>query len=524
MEQVHSVIKDRYFSLGDNSPMRKILLLVGVAIVIFLTFTAYSVRKSIESSAGLSAVKELHFPVLERVDANIVRLDKMEESFMQSVMVGEPDLLRQAAEYATQADKALEEMARLYPEKGGDIAKIRADFEHYHQQALLASTSIFEKRLGDMHAQASRMNEALNQARMGIKRFRQSTYDNFVQNLAQLQQSARLSLYLGTALGVMNLCFMGVLVFFIGSNMKMMRVIAEQNITLEHRVAARTEELVNANQSLRVALDNLNMAKDELVRSEKMAALGSLVAGVAHELNTPIGNALMIAKSLGTSSERFGVAIESGLKRSLLEEFVGQSVSGTNMLVLNLQRAADLIVGFKQIAVDQSSSHRRPFDLRETCTEISIALTPVLKKSPFRLINDIPPGIVVDGYPGPMGQIMINFVNNSLAHGFEGKRNGTMRFSIEDQTANALTLVYQDDGVGIPPNIMGRIFEPFFTTKLGQGGNGLGLHIVHNIATSLFGGSIQVKSEQGEGAVFRLTMPLSAPVRNAAADLPVRQT
>lgn len=288
------------------------------------------------------------------------------------------------------------------------------------------------------------------------------------------------------------------------------------NDDLERRVLQRTQELVIANQELRLAFEKLSVAKDELVRSEKMAALGSLVAGVAHELNTPIGNALMVGSTLSHRTQEFSDSVKTGLKRSALEDFLNNNIQGSKMLVTNLTRAAELISSFKQIAVDQTTTQRRPFHLREICNEVNLTLTPTLKKLPYKVINDIPREIVMDSFPGPLGQVFINFINNSLTHAFEGRESGSMRFSIEDYSDGCLTLVFADDGAGIPANIVKRIFEPFFTTKLGHGGSGLGLHIVHNIVTNVLGGTIQVSSTVDQGTEFRVRMPCTAPQTQTA--------
>lgn len=246
-------------SAKNTSPMRNIVLLVGLAIFVFLAFTTYSVQKSIQGSAQLSAIKDLYFPVLERVDANIVRLDKIEETILQAVMIAERDPLTQAATFNVEADKAFEEMLVLYPERKQDIQNLRADFKAYHELASSTSLGFIEKRISNLENHTPRMIQALTKVRQGIKSFRQSSYDNFVQTLVDSQQSARMSLYLGIALGVMNLCFMGVLVYFIRNNFKMMQVIAEQNATLECRVAERTAQLSQKTNDINAMLQNMNL-------------------------------------------------------------------------------------------------------------------------------------------------------------------------------------------------------------------------------------------------------------------------
>jgi PAS domain S-box-containing protein len=290
--------------------------------------------------------------------------------------------------------------------------------------------------------------------------------------------------------------------------------IRELNATLEQRVVQRTEELQHANEELAYTLETLNKAQEELVRSEKLAALGSLVAGIAHELNTPIGNSLMVASTLVDQTRALTASYQdSGLKRSTLEHYIGDAGKAGDILVRNLQRAANLVTGFKQVAVDQTSSQRRKFSVAEVVSEIMLTLWPTFKKSAIQVEQSVPQGLMMDSYPGPLGQVITNLVNNALLHGFEGRQSGTISISADESAEGWLELVVTDDGIGIPAANLNRIFDPFFTTKLGAGGSGLGLNITHNIVTGILGGRIRVQSEPGNGSAFILTLPLLAPHR-----------
>ncbi|MEN3363943.1 MAG: hypothetical protein V7606_1217 [Burkholderiales bacterium] len=292
--------------------------------------------------------------------------------------------------------------------------------------------------------------------------------------------------------------------------------IRKLNATLEQRVIERTEELQQANQELAYTLETLNMAQEELVRSEKLAALGSLVAGVAHELNTPIGNSLMVASTLLDQTRVLAECYANNrLKRSLLENYITDAGKAGDILVHNLHRAADLVVSFKQVAVDQTTSQRRRFSLAEVVSEIMLTLWPTLKKTAFRVDQRIPDALEMDSYPGPLGQVLTNLVANALVHGFEGRNTGVVSISAHTTANGWMDLVVQDDGIGIPAANLNRIFDPFFTTKLGDGGSGLGLNITHNIVTGILGGRIRVQSEVGAGATFILTLPLVAPQKQA---------
>jgi HPt (histidine-containing phosphotransfer) domain-containing protein len=244
-------------SAGRN-PMRKIFALVGIAIIVFMVFTAFSVQTAVKGRAKLSAIKDLYFPVLERVDADIVRIDKMEELYIQVVVLGDRDALDTANEQATKADDAFKEIAQLYPERAREVAKLRAQLTNYRTLAATVSVGYLKQQTG-LEGATAQMNQALSDLRAGVKAFRQSSYENFVKTLADSQQAARLGLLLGIALGVMNLCFMGVLVYFIRNNMKMMAVIAEQNATLEQRVAERTAQLSQKTNDINAMLQNMSL-------------------------------------------------------------------------------------------------------------------------------------------------------------------------------------------------------------------------------------------------------------------------
>lgn len=280
----------------------------------------------------------------------------------------------------------------------------------------------------------------------------------------------------------------------------------------EKSLEDRTEALQKAYSELGQVLKNLQDTQDELVRSEKLAALGAMVAGVAHELNTPIGNSLMVASHVLKASARINDAVKSGLKRSMLEEFLSDITSASDILVRNLNKAAELVSSFKQVAVDQTSSLRRRFKLEEIVTEISTVLAPSIRKTPYLLTHQIPAEISLDSFPGPLGQVLTNLINNAILHGFSGRGHGTINISAALRAAeNEVTLTVIDDGLGIPTETLPRIFDPFFTTRQGSGGTGLGLNITHNIVTGILGGRIGVSSVVGQGACFSIVIPLSAP-------------
>lgn len=267
-----------------------------------------------------------------------------------------------------------------------------------------------------------------------------------------------------------------------------------------------------------IALDNANAylqlahTQAQLAGQEKLAALGSLVAGVAHELNTPIGNCLLIASTLqeGTA-ELVGKFSEQSLRRSDLELYFNNVQSSSAILLRGLHSAAALVNSFKQVAVDRTSEQKQKFDLQQLSQGVLVALSSRLGHIRHHLEVEIAPGIVLNSYPALLQQVLTHLLENALLHAFPEESSGQVWLSACVAAPGRVRLSVQDDGAGISEENLKRIFDPFFTTRLGQGGSGLGLHICYNIVTSLLGGKISVESKAGQGARFTLDLPLQAP-------------
>ena len=264
-------------------------------------------------------------------------------------------------------------------------------------------------------------------------------------------------------------------------------------------------------EEARTAFFNLQTAQEGLVRAEKMASLGRLVAGVSHELNTPIGNIVMVASTQHEVARQLEHAVTHGaLTRKSLSAFVDRIGEGADLILSSSHRAAELIQNFKQVAVDQTTDQLRDFDLATQTEEVLSVIAHVLSKTPIHLVERLEPGIAMHSYPGPLGQVVTNLVMNAIRHGFQDVRPGTITVSCQRQGDQACITV-ADDGVGIAPEHLGKIFDPFFTTKLGHGGTGLGLHISHNMVYGPLGGQMTVQSTPGVGTTFTLLLPCTAP-------------
>ncbi len=256
----------------------------------------------------------------------------------------------------------------------------------------------------------------------------------------------------------------------------------------------------------------LRRTAEVLARNERMASLGNLVAGIAHEINTPIGNALMVASAVGGRIAEFEESLAGGqLRRSALERFSANVRESADLLERNLVRAANLIQNFKQVAVDQTSDRRRVFDLATVLEEVRMTLVPRFKHSPHRFDLDAEVGVSLDSYPGALGQIITNLIENALVHAFDERPAGRITLQAHRLDDGYAEIVCSDDGAGIPAEVRPRIFDPFFTTKLGKGGSGLGLSIVLNLVRDLLGGDMDVVSEPARGTRFVIKLPLKAP-------------
>jgi signal transduction histidine kinase len=279
------------------------------------------------------------------------------------------------------------------------------------------------------------------------------------------------------------------------------------NHELEERVVERTQALSAANGELEDLLQRLTLTQDQLVEQEKMAALGGLVAGVAHEINTPLGIGVTAASHLASASQRMAEALaEKRLTRSGLEDYARLAQESAQLILRNLERADKLVKSFKQVAVDQATDERRRFDLAEYLDEVVTSLRPALRRAHHEVDIEVDGHIALDTLPGALYQTLANLVQNSVIHGFAGRTAGRIRIHAHCEGADCI-IDYRDDGAGMPEEVRRRVFEPFYTTRRGQGGSGLGMHIVYNLVTRALRGAISCESQPGQGCRFLLRFP-----------------
>jgi PAS domain S-box-containing protein len=276
-------------------------------------------------------------------------------------------------------------------------------------------------------------------------------------------------------------------------------------------------EMRKAKDAAEAALRNLRETQNSLIEAEKLAALGRLVAGVAHEVNNPVGISLTVASSLERKTALFTDEVARGnLKRSSLNDFLENSRDASSQLVANLNRAAELIQSFKQVAADRNYSDQRIFDLGDLTEQVVMSLRPGLRKHHLTLNVDCQPNLSMNSYPGPYGQVLTNLFLNSVAHAFPDGRPGTVDIQVRESGKDNVEVIFSDNGCGMSLDVRRRAFDPFFTTRRDQGGTGLGLHIVYSIVTNRLGGRLDLDSEPGGGTRIQIILPRIAPLEQAA--------
>jgi PAS domain S-box-containing protein len=277
-----------------------------------------------------------------------------------------------------------------------------------------------------------------------------------------------------------------------------------------------------AHKDLSAVLQTLKQAQASLITSEKMASLGALVAGIAHELNTPIGNSLLTATALSDMCKEFERQLgEGGIKRSALDTHLKDARMACSIITNSLTRAADLIHSFKQVAVDQTSDKRRSFNLSGVVHDTLATYSARLRRANCEVRVAMPETVDFISYPGSVGQVLSNLIQNALMHAFEERECGKITISVDEVDEDSVELRFADDGVGMSPRTLHQIYDPFFTTKMGQGGSGLGMNIVYNLVTGVLRGTIRIESELGKGTTVVLTLPRKVPAKDelAANDL-----
>jgi len=285
-----------------------------------------------------------------------------------------------------------------------------------------------------------------------------------------------------------------------------------EQLEAEKALRESEQEVRNAKDAAEAALQNLRETQTSLIEAEKLAALGRLVAGVAHEINNPVGICLTVASTLERRTALFSAELARGdVKRSSLNDFLETSCNGSAQLVANLNRVAELIQSFKQVTADRISSDQRTFDLGDLVEQVLVSLRPSLTKRNLTLDVECQPNLLINSYPGQYGQLLTIVLLNSVAHAFPDGGAIKVRASGED----SVEILLSDDGCGMSADVRRQAFDPFYTTRRDLGSTGLGLHILHNIVTNRLGGRLNLDSSPGAGTKFQIILPRVAPAQHA---------
>lgn len=279
---------------------------------------------------------------------------------------------------------------------------------------------------------------------------------------------------------------------------------------LNKDLAESKNKLEDNNKNLEKIINDLKNTQQQLIESEKLASLGGLVAGIAHEINTPLGISVTSATSmhdvLNSLHSKFN---DHQLKKSELEAFFNQANQACKILNTNLHRAADLVRSFKQVAVDQAVDEIREIDLCEYLNEVLTSIGPSFKSSKIKVINQCNDKITFKTHPGAIYQVISNLAINAITHAYDDDGDGAINIKVNKEN-NQVIIGFSDNGKGIPPENLKNIFTPFFTTRRGSGGSGLGLSIVYNLVSGTLKGKISAESTEGVGTQFRIEIPLAA--------------
>jgi len=283
------------------------------------------------------------------------------------------------------------------------------------------------------------------------------------------------------------------------------------NGELEIKVYDRTAKLADSNKQLQQSLDDLTLAKDSLVQSEKMASLGQLVAGVAHEVNTPLGICVTSITALKEKVLDLTNAVETeSLTKSKLTKTLNLLVEYQQIIERSLNKSVELIRGFKSVAVEQHTDPELDINLAQHVNDIVNTVKTMFKRKKYNIHLEVDDQLNMVTYPSAWNQILTNFLMNSHIHGFEGRDEGDISI-VFTESNGYLTLIYKDNGIGVDEEIKKRIFDPFITTKRGQGGSGLGMNIVFNLVSSKLGGAIKFIDEEEQGCTFQVKVPITYP-------------
>jgi C4-dicarboxylate-specific signal transduction histidine kinase len=502
MVYVLQAIRNR-FALHD-----KLIIIYSVILTICMTLgliTSYSlaqlnatIQKNVTESKVRSSV----------INTAISSVNNMESSLIRLIAYSDKKEIRQASIASIKAssllDEAIQNLQHQIPENTAVLSLAHTLNQIKTKRMQLIKFGIKNnddqafKIIKEIAPQLEKVTQHLTTITLDDKKNFDDILNLLEHKLSQSLQS--LGLIICTALA---------LLFFINSRLgKAKDALKKLNTDLENKVLDRTSQLEASNAVTENTLKELKETQAHLVELEKMSSLSTLVAGVAHEINTPVGVSITATSMLQKKNQLFTEQYQAQkISRNGFEEYLTSTDELINMIDFNLQRASELIRSFKRVAVDQTSEETRTFFLSNYLEEIIISLKPKFKSTQHSIDIDAPTDLELTSYPGAFSQIITNLVFNSITHGFKDTELGEIAISAQ-QHDQSIVIRYQDNGCGISSDEIKKIYEPFYTTNRKQGNSGLGMHIVYNLVNQSLGGEIDCNSELGEGVRFTITLPI----------------
>lgn len=321
-----------------------------------------------------------------------------------------------------------------------------------------------------------------------------------------LTSQSHLESTLALAVGIVVTCFVGL-------TLERKRRYDGRLNAMHKDVAAAKERTDAANVHLQMTVEELHRTRESLVQSEKLASLGVMVAGLSHELNTPIGNALLAGTSLKAKlDDLHGRFLSGGMTKSALQQFFDEAPAACELFIRSTTTAATLITNFKQWAADQATGARHAFALKDLVNDCVGATLSDTSDMQLNVSLNVPDHIKMESFPATLEQVLKHVLTNSVVHGFEGRTSGHITISAHQEpgTPAYVSIEVEDDGCGIEPAHLQHLFDPFYTTRMGRN-SGIGLNVVYRLVVNVLGGEVKVHSRPQEGTRFILRLPMTAP-------------
>ncbi len=482
--------------------LKKYLILSVVAITAFAISISLSIQASYQNKKHLSDIKEIYFPVLERVDTTIIRIDNIENFLIQFVTTGDNSLLYDAQNLKRDSNFSLYEIKLFYPQYQDKIDDILTEFDNYFEHGIKASNLFNAQQLDlqtpidskELEEHIFKMNQSRKSLSQKINAFRELIYNSFTQTLAKSNNDADNGLYISIIIACFNLAIIIILIHFIRQNTSLLNVIKEHNTNLESTIFERTKEIKEIHE--------------QLLESKKMASLGGLVNGVAHEINTPLGACITVLSHIEMQIRELISPSHDHKDIKAIKDNLQNTIPSFELLTDNLSRMADLINLFKLTAANQTTENSLTINLFDFLSKSLLEEKLKCSNDSINFDIDFDHDISITTYPQILIQVITNIVDNSLQHAFDDvTHEKTIRISAS-QKDNWIDLSLSDNGSGMEEGISKNIFEPFYTTKRSKGSHGLGMHIAYNLVHHRLLGKTFCNSEIDKGTECIIQLPI----------------